>query len=88
MVKISTHDYSSSNLYLLLYLDKKSKRVSCAHRYSIAKKVRAHNKKMRKEALKHPEHKSTYVLKVPIYYQFQMFRKKVERHQNTEISSF
>lgn len=39
-------------------LAKKSKRVSCAHRYSIAKKVRAHNKKVRKEARKHPEFKS------------------------------
>jgi hypothetical protein len=32
--------------------------VSCARRYSIAKKVRGHNKKMRKEARKHPENKS------------------------------
>ncbi|CAF3422956.1 unnamed protein product [Rotaria sp. Silwood1] len=41
----------------MVKINKKSKRVSCAHRYSIAKKVRAHNKKMRKEARKHPEHK-------------------------------
>ncbi|CAF2427044.1 unnamed protein product [Rotaria sp. Silwood2] len=41
----------------MVKLNKKSKRVSCAHRYSIAKKVRGHNKKMRKEARKHPEHK-------------------------------
>ena len=41
-------------------LDKKSKRISCARRYSIAKKVRDHNKKTRKEARKHPEFKSSY----------------------------
>ncbi|CAF0819025.1 unnamed protein product [Didymodactylos carnosus] len=35
--------------------NKKSKRVTCAHRYSIQKKVRDHKKKMRKEAKKHPE---------------------------------
>jgi nuclear GTP-binding protein len=41
----------------MVKLSKKSKRVSCARRYSIAKKVRDHNKKMRKEARKHPEFK-------------------------------
>ncbi|CAF0986868.1 unnamed protein product [Rotaria sordida] len=39
----------------MVKINKKSKRVSCAHRYSIAKKVRAHNKKVRKEIRKHPE---------------------------------
>ncbi len=60
MVKLSTYDYLFFDVLLIIciYLGKKSKRVSCARRYSIAKKVRDHNKKMRKEARKHPEFKS------------------------------
>ena len=59
MVKISkSNGFDFHHLIAIEYLAKKSKRVSCAHRYSIAKKVRAHNKKMRREARKHPEFKS------------------------------
>jgi hypothetical protein len=61
MVKLSTYAYFFFNFsYSYVYLGKKSKRVTCAHRYSIAKKVRAHNKKTRREARKHPEFKSKY----------------------------
>jgi hypothetical protein len=69
MVKLSTYNYFFLNFYIYyFYLAKKSKRVSCAHRYSIGKKVRGHNKKMRKEARKHPEFKSKYKLNIRIFF--------------------
>lgn len=37
-----------------------------AHRFNIARKVRAHNKKIRKEARKNPDNKSRFVEKMTI----------------------
>lgn len=50
---------------MLLPLEKKSKRQPARQRYKIEKKVREHNRKMRREAKKNPKNKKKSVIQVP-----------------------
>lgn len=52
------------NCHLPIFLDKKSKRQPARLRYKIEKKVREHNRKLRKEAKKNPKRKKN-VIQVP-----------------------